>query len=130
MFRLLRYVARFICATLGLVARPKFQVALVLIILAILIGTVFYVNVEGLETIDAVYFTVMTLTTVGYGDIVPSTDAGKIFTIFYSILGIGVLFAFIAATTQYIHKNGALKQPQCRTFFKWKKKKKKKKKKK
>jgi voltage-gated potassium channel len=59
------------------------------------LGTFFYSRVEGWRPLDAFYFTITTLTTVGYGDFVPKTDAGKIFTVFYIIVGIGVLSGFV-----------------------------------
>jgi len=58
-------------------------------------GTVFYSGVEGWGVIDSLYFSVITLTTIGYGDLHPTTDLSKIFTIFYILIGIGVLVAFI-----------------------------------
>lgn len=58
------------------------------------IGASFYHFVEKLSWVDAIYFSTITLTTVGYGDIVPKTDAEKIFTIFYVICGIGILATF------------------------------------
>lgn len=58
-------------------------------------GTVFYHLVEGWMWIDSLYFSVITLTTVGYGDFSPKTDAGKIYTCFYVIFGIGIVFGFI-----------------------------------
>jgi len=54
----------------------------------IALGTVFYHFVEHLKWLDSLYFTVVTLATVGYGDITPKTDAGKLFTIFYILIGI------------------------------------------
>lgn len=59
------------------------------------IGAVFYHLVEKWSWLDSIYFTVITLATVGYGDFTPKTDPGKIFTIFYIFIGIG-LFIFTA----------------------------------
>lgn len=58
-------------------------------------GTVFYRFVEGLRWIDSLYFSVITLTTVGYGDFSPTTNAGKTFTIFYVLVGIGIFVALV-----------------------------------
>lgn len=57
-------------------------------------GAVFYHQVEKLNWVDAFYFCTITLATVGYGDIVPHTTAGKLFTIFYVIIGIGIIATF------------------------------------
>ncbi len=63
------------------------------IILAI--GTVTYHYLEGWSWLDSLYFSVITLTTIGYGDFSPVTDAGKIFTLIYIIIGLGVILSFI-----------------------------------
>ena len=57
-------------------------------------GTVFYALVEGWGWLDALYFSVVTLTTVGLGDFAPKTDLGKAFTIFYVLAGVAVILAF------------------------------------
>jgi voltage-gated potassium channel Kch len=67
----------------------------------ILFGTVTYHFLEGWSWVDSVYFSVVTLTTVGFGDFAPQTDAGKIFTIFYIVMGIGMILGFI--NTLYNH---------------------------
>ena len=58
-------------------------------------GTVFYTNIESWRAFDALYFSVMTLTTVGYGDLAPVTDAGKLFTVFFVFGGLGIVFTFL-----------------------------------
>lgn len=58
------------------------------------LGATFFHHIEKLNWLDSFYFCTITLTTVGYGDIVPTTDAGKLFTIFYVILGIGIIATF------------------------------------
>lgn len=57
-------------------------------------GSVFYHHVEGWRWLDSVYFSVVSLLTVGYGDITPKTDLGKLFTMGYLIVGVGVLASF------------------------------------
>lgn len=57
------------------------------------IGTAFYHFNEGWRWLDSLYFCVITLATVGYGDFSPATDLGKIFTMLYLFLGIGLLIA-------------------------------------
>jgi predicted membrane channel-forming protein YqfA (hemolysin III family) len=64
-------------------------------ILTVLFGTVFYHKFEGWSYVDSFYFTVITLTTVGYGDFSPTTPFTKLFTVFYIIVGISILAAFI-----------------------------------
>lgn len=64
-------------------------------------GTAFYRVVEGFSWVDSLYFTVVTLTTVGYGDLSPDTTLGKVFTVFYLLLGVGVLVAFLALIARH-----------------------------
>jgi voltage-gated potassium channel Kch len=65
-----------------------------------IIGTCFYHYYEGMEWIDALYFTTMTLASVGYGDHVPVTPGGKLFTIGFVIIGITTLIAFLDTVTR------------------------------
>ena len=55
--------------------------------------------------LDAVWWTVATVTTVGYGDIVPVTETGKIVAIFFMFFGIGVLALFISVLGTQFYKN-------------------------
>ena len=71
-------------------------------------GSVFYHFVEGWTWVDCIYFSVITLSTIGYGDFSPQTDAGKIFTIFYIIIGISIILSFI--NTLYLHYNVVKKE--------------------
>ncbi len=58
-------------------------------------GTLFYWNVEGWGILDALYFSVITLTTVGYGDLASTTAAGKVFTMLYIFVGLGIILGFV-----------------------------------
>ena len=89
MARLVRVLARALAepASRGVVATGG---------LTLIAGVAFYSLVEGWGVVDALYFCVITLATIGYGDIAPVTDAGKLFTVAYSLLGIGILTSLIA----------------------------------
>ncbi|MFT4797367.1 MAG: hypothetical protein ACJAYE_000015 [Candidatus Azotimanducaceae bacterium] len=80
--------------------KPNFLSTLFIATMILISGTLFYTSVEGWSGIDAFYFCVMTLTTIGYGDLHPTSDISKLFTIFYAIVGIGVFVALIAQIAQ------------------------------
>ena len=61
----------------------------------IAIGTVFFHYVEGWSWIDAYFFTVVTLSTVGYGSLVPATPLGKIAATVLIFAGLGIFAAAI-----------------------------------
>lgn len=63
-------------------------------------GGIFYHIVEGWSWLDSIYFSIMTLTTVGYGDFVPTTAGSKVFTMFYVFIGVGIIFGFIHAVAK------------------------------
>ena len=60
----------------------------------IIFGASVYRHLLHLSWVDAFYFCTVTLATVGYGDITPTTDSSKIFTIFYILIGIGIFASF------------------------------------
>ncbi|MBX3066048.1 MAG: two pore domain potassium channel family protein [Anaerolineae bacterium] len=73
----------------------EMRLILPLVASILVIGTMFYHFIERWDWLDSLYFSVVTLTTVGYGDFSPKTAAGKLFTIGYIITGFGVLALFI-----------------------------------
>ena len=86
-----------------MIQQPETRALLISASLIVVIGVVFYTQVEKWSVLDAIYFCVVTLGTVGYGDITPTTDLGKIFTIFYIIFGLAVIGGFFATLGQLIH---------------------------
>jgi len=73
-------------------------------IVVLAVGTVSYHFIEGWTWIDSLYFSVITLTTIGYGDFSPQTDEGKLFTIFYILLGLGMILSFIQTVWSHYDK--------------------------
>lgn len=68
----------------------------------ICVGILLFTYFEGWSLVDAFYFTVMTVTTVGYGDLVPTHDISKIVTACYSLISIPlVLFMFTYVAREY-----------------------------
>jgi voltage-gated potassium channel len=102
----------------------KVAYAFTLILILLLGGTIYFNWEEGWSYVDSFYFSTMTLTTVGYGDFVPTTDASKIFVSFYSIIGIGImLFTLTSIIGEYWFKQEKRIE---NVFTRWKKRRKKK----
>lgn len=72
----------------------QFRMAGVSAITLLTIGAVFFHYVQKLSWLDAFYFCTISLATIGYGDITPTTPAGKIFIMFYVVIGIGIIATF------------------------------------
>ncbi|MBN1146382.1 MAG: two pore domain potassium channel family protein [Anaerolineales bacterium] len=79
---------------------PELRILALFTGVIILLGAMFYHKIEGWNWLDALYFAVITLTTIGYGDFVPKTPVGKIFTMMYVIIGLGVLAMFISSVSE------------------------------
>lgn len=56
----------------------------------IALGTIAYKFLEGWSWIQSFYFSVSTLSTVGYGDLHPTTDGSRLFTAFYILSGVAI----------------------------------------
>ena len=83
-------------------ARFGLKIFLVLLIAVTLVGTFGFMVLEQTSLFDALYFSIVTIATVGYGDITPSTPAGKVFAIFLIITGVGIFLGVIANTTDLL----------------------------
>lgn len=92
---------------------PDFRALLYGVVGLVTAGTVYYSRVEGWSAVDSAYFTIITLATVGYGDLTPTTTASRIVTVFLVVVGIGLLAAFIAKLATYsLHKRQSGQSPE------------------
>lgn len=73
----------------------QFQLLGLAVIIVLGAGTFVFHFVEGWRWLDAFYFSVVSLTTVGYGDFTPKTDAGKLLTTLFLFIGIGLMAGLI-----------------------------------
>jgi hypothetical protein len=79
-----------------------FRVALITLILVIVVGTIGFMLLEDLSLSDAFYFSIVTVTTVGYGDIFPLSETGKMFSIVIIILGVAGFLGIVTNGTEMI----------------------------
>lgn len=64
-------------------------------VILLTVGIVFYMVVEGWDVVEALYFSAATLTTVGYGDLYPTSDLSRLFTVGYIFLGVGFFLSAV-----------------------------------
>ena len=81
---------------------PEVRALATLAAALILFATGFYRLVEGWSLLDSLYFSVVTIASVGYGDFAPQTVLGKIFTISYIFAGIGLFVATATSIAQAV----------------------------
>ncbi|MEW6769287.1 MAG: potassium channel family protein [Pseudomonadota bacterium] len=79
----------------------EFQAIIFLLGIALGTGTIFYHFQEGWSWLDSAYFSVIALTTVGDATLSPSNGLSKIFTMGYSLCGIGLMLAFLARLSTF-----------------------------
>jgi len=82
----------------------KFILASIFFLILLAGGTIIYSSVEGWNYLDSLYFTIVTITTIGYGDLFPKTDIGKIFTMFFPFIGIATVFYFFSIIGKYVFR--------------------------
>jgi hypothetical protein len=80
--------------------RFRLRIFIAAFLAVIMLGTVGFTGIEGMSFIDAFYLGVVTITTVGYGDIIPNTNTGKIFATFLIVMGVGTFLGMVASATE------------------------------
>ena len=76
--------------------------ALSLLVLVLLVGTLGYFLIEGWSLFDAFYMTIITLSTVGYGEVHPLSEAGRLFTVILIFAGVGIAFYVFTMVTETV----------------------------
>jgi len=83
-----------------LIPHKNLKIALLGLLLLFIIGTFGFHIIEGWSLPESLYTTVITLSTVGYGDFYPHTEKGRIFTIFLVIFGVGTMLYTVVLFTE------------------------------
>ncbi len=90
--------------------RKNFRILFGLIAIMLLSGTLFYTKEEGLSVINALYFCIAVLSTVGDPSFTPQTTIGKIFTMIYIVVGTGLFLALIGNIAYSIFSSNQRKE--------------------
>jgi len=67
----------------------KLLIAVYALVIIISLGIIGYMTIENWSFLDALYMTIMTITTVGYGEVHPLSRGGEVFSIFLMVGGVG-----------------------------------------
>lgn len=87
---------------------------LLLVVIYFVIGCAFYMKQEGWSFVDSLYFSMVTMSTVGYGDLSPTTAGSKFFTILFVVFGITVPFVRLSNVVADI---GFAAEERCVNFI-------------
>lgn len=85
-------------------------VAVMLLLALLFVGIVGFKVISNYSWIDALYMTVITITTVGFGEVQPLDDTSKIFTIFLILAGVVILGYALSIITEYILSNNNIEE--------------------
>ncbi|WP_298548351.1 potassium channel protein [uncultured Aquimarina sp.] len=98
--------------------RPRIYIALILLIVVIVTGVLGFRYISDYTWVDALYMTVITMTTVGFGEVQPLDDNGKLFTIFLISTSVAIFAYSVSVITEYIVSKNDPKRMQNRKIQK------------
>jgi voltage-gated potassium channel len=81
---------------------PKTLTALLLLLGVLSFGTTGYMFIEQSSLIDSLYMTVITISTIGYGEIFPLSTEGRIFTMVLILVGVGLIMFIFTKMTEAV----------------------------
>ena len=81
---------------------PHLIVVVTLAVFLVLLGTAGYMLIEDWAVLDSIYMTVITLSTIGYGEVNPVSPAGRIFTLILIVMGVGFFLYVIGYVVQFL----------------------------
>lgn len=82
--------------------KNKVYLAISLLVLLLLIGILGFRFISDYSWVDAIYMTVITITTVGYGEVIPLDEGSKLFAVFLIITSVAIIAFSLSVITDYI----------------------------
>lgn len=79
-----------------------FIIAALMLLLSIAIGTTGFSIIENYDILDALYMTMLVVSTVGFSEVSPLSGAGKVFTSIYMVFNLGIYAYIVTAISRYI----------------------------
>src|SRR5210317_825576 len=84
----------------------KILIGALILVIILIFGTSGYMLLENTNVTDAVFMTVISITTVGFKEVVPLSQAGKFFTIFLIFGGVGFFLYMVSLITEAMIEGG------------------------
>jgi voltage-gated potassium channel len=79
----------------------KLILPVAMLLLTILLGSIGYMVIEDFKFLEALYMTVITISTVGFTEVRPLSDTGRIFTIILILINLGLFTYFVTLLTRF-----------------------------
>lgn len=108
--RIFKAYAALFFAMLAAFREPRVQALMVVCLLIALMQSALFMLIEHWRFLDAFYFSIVSMATVGYGDLTPETSLGKICAIGFLVVGIGVFVLTVTSFAQTILRELALSE--------------------
>ena len=83
--------------------------------LLVIVGTLGFMIVEGWSLLDALYMTVITMTTIGFGEVQPLSSAGRWFTVAFILTGIGLATGALSTVARYVSDGRLVEEVRARS---------------
>lgn len=80
--------------------KTRLKIFLLVFVIIMALGTIGFMIIEKTSLVDSAYFVIVTMATVGYGDVHPVTEWGKIFSVILIITGVGTFLGVVANVTE------------------------------
>ena len=84
----------------------KIFISIVILVAILVYGTSGYMLIESCSLTDALYMTVISITTVGFSEVIPLSPAGKYFTMLLIFGGVGLFLFIVSLITQAMVEGG------------------------